>query len=179
MSRSSNSQKQIAACPSAIRHASSSPLNPTMVALEPRRPRSHIALIIGRGTGASMASCSTRPRGYPRDRVLAGLFERELRKLDVFVVYAHAGTDSSTPARTDDRRPATPTTAALRTRLRQARRRVDRRFWHPRTAPAGVPAHAGAPRSGRAIAVRADQTAIEGIAHELRASREPELLLNM
>ena len=32
-----------------------------------------------------------------RDRVSAGLFERELRKLGVSVVYAHAGADSSTP----------------------------------------------------------------------------------
>lgn len=32
-----------------------------------------------------------------RDRVSAGLFERELRKLSVSVVYAHAGADSSTP----------------------------------------------------------------------------------
>jgi site-specific DNA recombinase len=32
-----------------------------------------------------------------RDRVSAGLFERELRKLGVSIVYAHAGADSSTP----------------------------------------------------------------------------------
>jgi site-specific DNA recombinase len=32
-----------------------------------------------------------------RDRVSAGLFERELRELGVSVVYAHAGADSSTP----------------------------------------------------------------------------------
>jgi site-specific DNA recombinase len=32
-----------------------------------------------------------------RDRVSAGLFERELRKLGVSVVYTHAGADSSTP----------------------------------------------------------------------------------
>jgi site-specific DNA recombinase len=49
------------------------------------------------GTGASMASCSTRPRGYPVIASRRGSFERELRKLGVSVVYAHAGADSSTP----------------------------------------------------------------------------------